>query len=347
MNLLVPFLTGLTAGGLSCLAVQGGLLAGTLAYQVEQDMQAQSNKQVFRPRLAQPIFLFLVAKLVTYTLLGFFAGALGSIVMLTPRMSTILMIAIGIFMLGNGLRMLKVHPIFRYFVIEPPASVTRYIRRKSKNGASLLTPIFMGALTVLLPCGISQSMIALALATRNPIQGAAILFAFILGTTPVFFAVSYFATRLGATMEKYFTRLIAITIIVLAFVSINSGLNLAGSPYSFNNLLMRIGVASVDEKKDISPTSSVTDSYVVTVNDDGYFPKVLHLAANKPVKLDWITNDVHSCVLSVVVPALNYQKILPNTGKITFNIPAQANGTVIRYSCSMGMYTGQWVFDLE
>ena len=347
MNLLVPFLTGLTAGGLNCLAVQGGLLAGTLAYQLEQDMQTQSSKQMFRPRLAQPIFLFLAAKLVAYTLIGFLAGALGSIVMLTPMMRAVLMVAIGIFMLGNGLRMLKVHPIFRYFVIEPPASLTRYIRRKSKNGTSLVTPIFMGALTVLLPCGISQSMIALALATGNPFQGAAILFAFTLGTTPVFFAVSYFATRLGATMEKYFTRLVAITIIVLAFVSINSGLNLAGSPYSFNNLLMRIGVGSVDEQKTIPPTSSVPGSYVITVKDDGYFPKVLHLAANKPVQLDWVTNDVHSCVLSVVVPGLNYQKILPNTGKIAFNIPAQAKGTVIRYSCSMGMYTGQWVFDLE
>ena len=238
MNLLVPFLTGLTAGGLNCLAVQGALLASTLAYQVELDMHSQSANQKFRPRLAQPIILFLTAKLVAYTLLGFVAGGLGSFFMLTPMTRAVLMVAIGIFMLGNGLRMLKVHPIFRYFVIEPPASLTRYIRRKSKNGASIFTPIFMGTLTVLLPCGISQSMIALALGTGNPYQGAAILFAFTLGTIPVFFGVSYFATRLGASMEKYFNRLVAIVIIILAFVSINSGLNLAGSPYSFTNLFM-------------------------------------------------------------------------------------------------------------
>ncbi len=32
---LVAFLTGLTAGGLSCFAVQGGLLTGSIAQQVE------------------------------------------------------------------------------------------------------------------------------------------------------------------------------------------------------------------------------------------------------------------------------------------------------------------------
>jgi sulfite exporter TauE/SafE len=82
--------------------------------------------------------------------------------MLTPTMQAVLMVAIGIFMLGNGLRMLNVHPIFRYFIFQPPSAVTRYFRRVSKKETSWLTPLFMGAMTVLLPCGITQSMIALA-----------------------------------------------------------------------------------------------------------------------------------------------------------------------------------------
>src|SRR5215211_2495897 len=36
-QLFVAFVTGLTTGGLSCLAVQGGLLASSLAHQIEQD----------------------------------------------------------------------------------------------------------------------------------------------------------------------------------------------------------------------------------------------------------------------------------------------------------------------
>ena len=37
-GLLLAFITGLTTGGLSCLAVQGGLLASSLANQIEKDM---------------------------------------------------------------------------------------------------------------------------------------------------------------------------------------------------------------------------------------------------------------------------------------------------------------------
>ena len=63
MDLVVAFITGLTTGGLGCLAVQSGLLASTLAYQVEQDMLAHNSgaMQRFKPHIAQPIFLFLVA----------------------------------------------------------------------------------------------------------------------------------------------------------------------------------------------------------------------------------------------------------------------------------------------
>jgi sulfite exporter TauE/SafE len=144
-------------------------------------------------------------------------------------MQAILYMAIGLFMLGNGLRMFNVHPIFRYFVIELPSSLTRYIRRKSKNGAMMLTPLFLGVLTIFLPCGVTQAMMATAIGTGSALQGSEIMFAFILGTSPLFFSVSYFATRLGATIEKYFTRIVAAVMLILGLVSVDAGLNLAGS----------------------------------------------------------------------------------------------------------------------
>ncbi len=348
MDLIVAFITGVTTGGLSCLAVQGGLLASSLANQIEEDLQVQAGRggaQVkFRPQLAQPIFLFLVAKLIAYTLLGLLLGALGSVLQLTPMMRAVLTFGIGIFMLGNGLRMLKVHPIFRYFVIEPPSALTRYIRRTSKTSTSAITTAFLGALTVLIPCGVAQAMMAVALGTGDPLQGAAIMFAFTLGTSPVFFSVAYFATRLGATVEKYFTRIVAVTVIVLGLVSMDAALNLAGSPLSVSRMLSNLG--SVPAATLQNPASA-QNGFTVNVGDTGYTPKVLHLSADKPVSLNWVTKDVRSCSLSVVVPGLNYQKVLPGTGTVKLDIPAQVRGTVMRYSCSMGMYTGQLVFDLD
>ena len=158
----IAFITGLTTGGLSCLAVQGGLLASSLARQIEVDLLNQPKGRKGQSRSAPstqpalPIALFLLAKLVVYTILGALLGWLGSFLSLNPISRAILMIAIGIFMLSNALRMLNVHPIFRYFAIEPPKFITRYIRRTAKDGTELVTPLFLGALTVFIPCGVTQ-----------------------------------------------------------------------------------------------------------------------------------------------------------------------------------------------
>ena len=90
-QLIVAFVTGLTTGGLSCLAVQGGLLASSLAHQIEQDYvenAAQHKRSKAKPRVnsALPILLFLIAKLVAYTLLGALLGWLGSYLTLTQAM---------------------------------------------------------------------------------------------------------------------------------------------------------------------------------------------------------------------------------------------------------------------
>ena len=343
MNLLVAFITGLTTGGLSCLAVQGGLLASSLAYQIEQDVRFKSGSNKLRPRIAQPIFLFVLAKLIAYTLLGFLLGALGSLLQLTPLMRAILLGLIGIFMIGNGLRMLKVHPIFRYFVIEPPSSLTRYMRKKSKNGASLATPLFLGAMTVFIPCGVTQAMMATAVGTGDPMQGMAIMFAFILGTSPVFFALSYLATRLGATLEKYFTRIIAVVVIVLGLVSIDSGLTLAGSPISFARLVSPAAAAS--EPSSTQAPASGGGTLLITAKNNGYSPKVIHAVANTLLKLNIVTSNTTSCARSIVFPDLNVEKILPVSGQVSMDVPPQKPGFVMNYSCSMGMYTGQIVFD--
>jgi sulfite exporter TauE/SafE len=342
MDYFLAFLTGLTTGGLGCLAVQSGLLASTLAYQMEQDLLAHGagGTQRFKPHIAQPIFLFLLAKLVIYTLLGGLLGALGSVLQLTPLMSALMYLAIGIFMIGNGLRMLNVHPIFRWFLIEPPSFLKRFIRRRSKQGASLVTPLFMGALTIFLPCGVTQAMMAVALGTGSALQGAAVMFAFILGTSPLFFIVSYFATRIGATVEKYFTRVVAVTLLLLALVSIDSGLNLLGWPSfsgTFNSLSASLGWPGAADQR----------GFTINVTENGYSPVVLHLPANQPVTIAWVTENTQTCARSVVIPGLSYQKILPSSGRVSLEIPAQDPGTVLRYTCSMGMYPSQMVFDLE
>lgn len=356
-QIILAFITGLTTGGLSCLAVQGGLLASSLAQQIEQDYLKQSAKAATKKRspgprsnTALPIAVFLLAKLAAYTLLGGLLGLAGSFLTFNPLTRAILLIAIGVFMIGNGLRMLNVHPIFRYFNIEAPRFITRFIRRRLKNNAQgktqWVTPLFLGALTVFIPCGVTQSMMAAALGSGNPAQGAVLMFAFTLGTSPVFFLVAYLTTQIGARLEKYFLRFVAVVVLILGFVSLDSGLNLMGSPISFANLtrgLFPTPQIALPSEPGIS--TSRAGVLELTVDNRGYFPETIEAKANTPLTLDLVTNNTISCARDFVIPAFDYYQLLPKTGRVSVQIPPQAPGTVIRFTCSMGMYTGQIVFD--
>jgi sulfite exporter TauE/SafE len=357
-QLIVAFVTGLTTGGLSCLAVQGGLLASSLAYQIEQDYveQATQHKKQHgkknqsqsqpRPNMAMPILLFLIAKIVAYTLLGALLGLLGSYLTLSPATRAILMILIGLFMLGNALRMFNVHPIFRYFSIEPPKFITRYIRRTAK-GTDTVTPLFLGALTVFIPCGVTQAMMAAALGTGSLAMGAALMLAFTLGTSPVFFVVAYLTTELGARLEKFFMRFVAAVVLILGLVTVNSGLNILGSPLSFQNLTRSLfpsndGSAAVAQA---SPASIADGEVVLYVQNEGYFPRTLNAPAGKDFTLNLVTDQTYSCSRDFVIPALDFYELLPDTGTVKVDIPAQKAGSTLFFTCSMGMYTGQIVFE--
>ena len=389
---LVAFITGLTAGGLSCFAVQGGLLSASIAQQLETDTlnkgrsassknKVKTPNQPFKAGMIQPILLFMLAKLMAYTVMGFFLGWLGSLIAFTPKMQGIIQLAVGIFLVGNALRMLNVHPIFRYFSFEPPARVTRYIRRVSKRGGSWITPLYLGALTVLIPCGVTQAMMAVAVGTGNPWLGAVIMFAFVLGTSPTFIAVSWLATSIGGLFQKYFYKVVAVIVLVLGLYGVNAGLTLVGSPLSASRVArafqaeepVAANPTAVDKGFSVpesiapelatvaaEPSSIIQESIAPTTNppaqaaasvvqinveNGGYSPNLVSLPANQPIELHLVTNRTRSCARAFVIPDLNVMEILPETGDVVVNIPAQAAGKKMEFMCSMGMYTGLFQFD--
>jgi sulfite exporter TauE/SafE len=354
------------------MAVQGGLVTSSLAGQIEKDIQenqARRHGHHHAPRrpikLAQPIAVFLLAKLMAYTLLGFLLGGLGSVFSLTSTIRGILQIAIAIFMIGNALRMLNVHPIFRFFSFEPPHFITRFIRRKSKEQGSLLTSVFMGLLTVFIPCGVTQSMMALAIGTGNPMTGAVIMFAFILGTSPVFFTLTFLATKLGSLAEKYFVKVVAIVLLLLAIFTFDTGLNLVGSPVSLTRLAQNLFTpgteTTIPVASSILPSigpnpGSASNSQPTTagmllpgevnlkVTNSGYNPREVKAIANQEFTLNLITENTTSCSRAFVIPAFNFSVVLPSSGVQSVKIPAQPAGTRVEFMCSMGMFTGEIVF---
>ncbi|HEY6736284.1 MAG TPA: sulfite exporter TauE/SafE family protein, partial [Candidatus Saccharimonadia bacterium] len=228
-----------------------------------------------------------------------------------------------------------------------PKPVTRYIRRiaKTSNG-QLITPIFLGALTVLIPCGVTVAMMALAIGSGSPIAGALILAAFVLGTTPVFFTLAYLATKLGERLQANFLKVAGAVILFLGLVSIDGGLVLAGSPVSFSAWQQSVSQTPPPAATSSGQTPSASDSHTLTLTASSYAysPRVIQAKAGQPYTL--VINSEHNtgCGRSLVIPSLNLQKTLPENGPATIDLPAQPAGT-LKLTCIMGMYNARIQFN--
>jgi sulfite exporter TauE/SafE len=317
----LAFLTGLTTGGISCLAVQGGLLATAMANRGDK-----GNKGIQINLL--PIALFIAFKLLGYTALGFLLGLLGSTLTLTPKVLGWVQIGAGLFMIATALRMIDAHPIFRYVVIQPPRWAFRIMKNTSRS-QSLFAPALLGFLTILLPCGVTQASMAVAVASGNPFSGAAIMFAFIVGTSPVFFVLG--ATVVELLQKKVFSYAAAVIVAVFAVLSINGGLGLTGSPYTIQNYWrVATGPAAV--------TGGIQE-VTITIRTNGYTASATTLQRGIPVRLRLITDNTRGCIRAFTIPDYNISKILPVTGTEVIEFTPQKAGR-LAYSCSMGMYTG-------
>jgi len=95
------------------------------------------------------------------------------------------------------------------------------------------------------------------------------------------------------------------------------------------------------------PTESAgSGAHLITINakNSGYSPSQLIAPAGKTIDLTIVTDNTRSCSRAFEIPALGYSVLLPQTGEEKVEIPPQQSGTQLRFTCSMGMYTGVIVF---
>lgn len=335
MDLWLIFLTGLTIGGLTCLAVQGGLLASVIAAKEEEEREKGTKKKdTILPTLA-----FLVTKLIAYTLLGFILGGFGGAIGINQSIQIIMQLVAGLYMIAVALNLLNVHPIFRYAVIQPPKFLTRKVKNASKN-KNLFAPALLGAMTIFIPCGTTLAMEALAISSANPFLGASIMAAFILGTTPLFFGVGWLTSVMGDNFRTKFLKVAAIVVIYLGITSVNGALVAGGSPITFQSLASMLQ-SSIQQKQTGKPNNETPTSQTAQINvtASGYSPNYIKVKKGSPVTLTLVSKDAYSCASAFRIPSLGINKDLqPNeTYKISFT-PKEVGK--IAFTCSMGMYNG-------
>lgn len=327
MDLWVIFLTGLTVGGLTCLAVQGGLLASTIAAREEEDLEAGSN----RKHSIFATLAFLSTKLIVYTVLGFILGGFGGALNISSRVQIIMQFIAGLYMIVIALDLLKVHPIFRYALIQPPRFLSRLVRNQSKS-RDLFAPAFLGAMTIFIPCGTTLAMETLAISSASPILGAAVMFTFILGTIPVFFGVGFLTTILGDNFQGKFLKLAAILVLFLGFTSINGALAAGG----FSFIEIDFSGSGAAEQVQNLPTSQ---NIQIDITAKGYSPNYFRVKKGEQVNLTLKSKAAFSCASAFRIPSLGISKNLaPNDTQLISFTPTQTGQ--ILFTCSMGMYRG-------
>lgn len=326
MSPIAAFVTGLTTGGLTCLAVQGGLLLGLLA--------RRDDSASHLPRwqwYVLPVAAFLTAKLAAHTLLGAGLGWLGDSIQLSQTARVWLQSLAGVFMVVTGIRLI-VPQWLPWLAITPPAAVRRLIRSSAKSQL-IFAPAVLGLLTLLIPCGTTQAMEVAAIAAGSAAQGAAVMFAFVLGTAPLFFLVGVLAKG-TALIQRRLAFAAATVVIGLGLYTLNGVLVLTDSPWSFQNRLAAWRSLSTSADQ-----SAATDRPVIRVLNDGYEPSRVIVPASLPVKLELVTDRLYSCTSIFTIPKLGLTRSLPQTGRtvITTTFPAAGNYT---FACGMGMYSG-------
>ena len=370
MSLTSVFLTGLLAGGASCTAVQGGLLAGLVARQRDSDTKPQAAAQ---PRAAAstararrkaveppkpvtavladdlaPVSGFLVGKLASHTLLGAALGALGGAVQLSAGTRAVAQITAGVLMVVLALAQLGV-PGLRRFTIEPPASWSRLVRARARS-SSAFAPAVLGVATVLIPCGVTLSVELLAVTSGSPLLGAATMAVFVLGTTPLFAVLGYAARRAATVLKGRLAIATGIVVLAVGLVTVNTGLALAGSPVTAGRVWEALGPTGRSAQATAADSvgrvrvEGGRQTIVLDAVEGAYVPDALTAAAGLPTTLLVRTKDTRGWVRALVVPgAAQETTILPESGETRIDVGTPREGR-LDYACGMGMYTGSITF---
>ncbi|MFF2194558.1 sulfite exporter TauE/SafE family protein [Streptomyces sp. NPDC058157] len=326
--------TGLFAGGASCAAVQGGLLAGA----VGRRATAWSAEAWERSGLLTPVAAFLGAKLASHALLGAVLGLVGAAVQPGPQARAALLVASAVLMAVFALDMLGVRAV-RHLVPRLPASWGRRVRRSAKSTA-VTTPAVLGFLTVLIPCGVTMSVELIAVTSGSPYTGAAVMAGFVLGTGPLFAVLGFLLRSAAKLWQGRLTAVTGVIVLLVAVWTLGSGLRLGGWWPTPAPSAVAAGVPAQTVRTDADGTQTIT----LQVRTNSYTPSAVTARAGVPTKLVVATHGTNGCVRSFVVPDRGVQEVLPVTGEKAIDLGTPKVGT-LSFTCGMGMYGGQITFN--
>jgi sulfite exporter TauE/SafE/copper chaperone CopZ len=238
LNLLVPsqladakmgygmlFVIGLVTS-VHCIAMCGGI-------NLSQSIPRGGALAEKTARLAAfaPTLLYNLGRVASYTAVGFILGLAGLVLGggsdagLPAMLQGILKLIAGAFMAVMGINMLGLFPRLRKL---NPGLPKIFGRKAGASAARSKSPLFVGLLNGLMPCGPLQSMQIVALASGNPLAGALSMFLFSLGTAPLMLGLGSAVSALGKKFAQKVMGVGAVLVVVLGLAMLSQGGSLSG-----------------------------------------------------------------------------------------------------------------------
>lgn len=302
-----------------CVAMCGGIC---LTQCVPQKEAAGGNKFT----ALGPSFYYNLGRVISYTIIGALVGTLGSVVSFSGRMKGIVQVAAGVFMVIMGLNMLNILPGLRKFIPRMPKIFAKKIYAEGRSKS----PLYIGLLNGLMPCGPLQAMQLYALSTGSPIKGAISMFLFSIGTMPLMFAFGALSSFLSKKFTGKMMSAGAVLVVVLGLFMFNSGLSLSGialpSLPSLTRADDKVNMAMIEDGVQVVRSGITSGSYEA-------------ITVQKGIPVRWILEaeqgEINGCNNAIIIPRYQIRKAL-EVGENVIEFTPTETGAV-PFSCWMGM----------
>jgi len=258
--------------------------------------------------------------------------------------SSVMLTLASFFMIFSALNILDIHPFFRYFTIQPTRVLSRYIRTQSKTG-TWFAPFLLGLLTIFIPCGTTQAMMVQAITSGSWLSGALTLFAFTLGTVPMFLGAGVLAGSLSG-VAGFMKKGAALLVIGLAVWNLWNVAGIWGMTtqmeFRFKQLSCQFVFCNDTERvsSDKNSKKTPTTTPIITVTSTGYTVDNPYIPAGAKITLTVTNTTGNGCIQAFTIPSQGIEKIVSIGTQETFTFIAPKTPGVIPFSCSMGMYRG-------
>lgn len=328
MNYGMLFIIGLMTS-VHCIAMCGGI-------NLSQSMGRKENT-----------ILYNFGRVIAYTIVGFIVGAIGSVITFSNSTQGALKILAGVFMVIMGINMIGIFPWLRKLNPRMPKFISRKInvaKFKSKS------PLYVGLLNGLMPCGPLQSMQIYALSTGSAIAGATSMLLFSLGTLPLMLGFGMLSSLMSVKIGKKIMTVGATLVVVLGLSMFTQGYYLTQfetfEPVATNTeksddvtyvLASRPGSGGLFYVEVKKPLEMSGETQVITSDlSNRSYPEIT-VKVGAPVK--WVINadasQINGCNNRFFIPEYGIEHTLtPGENVIEFEPTRTGNFT---YSCWMGM----------